>query len=642
MDFFARQDAARRATRRLIAFFALAVIVMVLVLYLVTAFVLMKKPSSPQWQGPAHVLLRPQLALTVTVTTLLVIAAGSLYKIVSLRDGGASVARLLGGRPMSPNTEEPSERQLLNVVEEMAIASGSPVPTVYLLENEEAINAFAAGFSPSDAVIGVSAGCLARLSRDELQGVIAHEFSHIVNGDMRLNLRLIGLLHGILVISMIGYFIMRYAGRGGRNRGAAPLALFGVALYIVGYAGVFCGRLIKSSISRQREYLADASGVQFTRNPLGLAGALSKIGGFLKGSRLQTPRAEEASHLYFANGLRQGFFSWFATHPPLAARILRLDPTFSGRFPEVLDEDISGIPGSLASALAPTTTHHEPQTRAETADHPAAITQRVGDLNDEYLAYATQLLKRIPTELRERVHEPSTARAVVFALLLDPRPPIRQVQLEALRAETDSSTWEETLTVLATLDGCSVEARLPLIDLALPALRRLSTSQYETFQEHVRRLITADQRIGLFEYTLQSILLRHLAPSFQPIPRASLSYYSLNTVQPEIAVLLSIVAHLGHQDPTVTQEAFAAGSKSLPFQPQLIGSNQLSLRLFDQALKKLSRSTPSAKRRLVQAITATVAFDGTVSVKEGELLRAIADRLDCPVPPFLPGQKLAA
>ncbi len=347
MDFFQHQDQARKASRLLLLYFALAVIAIVLSVHLAVSFLIMW--GTPEggtepfrwWQLDRFVVLAGG--------ALLVIAAGSLYKIWRLADGGHTVARLLGGRPIDPNTTDPAERRLLNVVEEMAIAAGLPVPTVYLLDKEEGINAFAAGYTPQDAVLGVTRGTMGLLNREELQGVIAHEFSHIFNGDMSLNLRLMGVLHGILVIALIGYFILRSTLRAAsRNRkgGAAILALpvLGLTLVAIGYVGVFFGRIIKSAVSRQREFLADASAVQFTRNAHGVAGALKKIGGLTQGSLVMSPHAEQASHFFFSDGklgkvrmalTRASRFDFLATHPPLAERIRRVDRGWNGAYPKV-------------------------------------------------------------------------------------------------------------------------------------------------------------------------------------------------------------------------------------------------------------------------------------------------------------------
>ena len=330
MDFFERQDKARRNTKFLVFYFLLAVVFLILAVYAAIALIFtgveLKNSAS---ESSVRLVADPTLFFWTALGTLAVISIGSVSKTLALARGGSAVAELLDGRLVNSNTTDASERKLLNVVEEMAIASGVPVPQVYVMDDEAGINAFAAGHSASDAAISVTRGCMTMLSRDELQGVIAHEFSHILNGDMRLNLRLIGLIFGILCLTIIGRVLIQTRGR--KN----PLPLLGLALIIIGWVGVVFGRLIQAAVSRQREVLADASAVQFTRNPAGLAGALKKIGGLADGSRLKSPHAEEASHLFFADGLSKSFFG-FATHPPLIERIRALDPSFDGNFPSVV------------------------------------------------------------------------------------------------------------------------------------------------------------------------------------------------------------------------------------------------------------------------------------------------------------------
>jgi len=337
MDFFAHQDRARRQTSLLIGYYVLAVALIALGVYAAFAAVFLGAEAKTAGAFDWCQAWNPRLFAAVVGGTLLVVLIGTLYKIAQLARGGEAIARMLGGRPVAPDTADAAERRLINVVEEMAIASGIPVPRVFLLDEEKGINAFAAGFEPSNAVIGVTRGCLQTLSRDELQGVIAHEFSHILNGDMRLNLRLVGILNGILVIALVGYGLMRVMSSSSRSRsrnekgGGAAVGIFllGLLLMLIGYIGVFFGKLIKSAVSRQREFLADASAVQFTRNPIGIAGALATIAGYKGGTRLATSHAEETSHFFFANGLRGSFLGLLATHPPLDERIRRIDPAFT-------------------------------------------------------------------------------------------------------------------------------------------------------------------------------------------------------------------------------------------------------------------------------------------------------------------------
>ncbi|RZA16415.1 MAG: peptidase M48 Ste24p, partial [Lysobacteraceae bacterium] len=347
MNFFEHQAAARRSSARLVLLFALAVAGIVLAVDLVA------------WVATGST----RTVLFASLATIAVIALGSLYRIASLGGGGEPVAQQMGGTPVPENTTDPGLRRLRNVVEEIAIASGVPVPKLYVLEHEAGINAFAAGYSTSDAVVAVTRGALDRLNRDELQGVVAHEFSHILNGDMRLNIRLVGVLFGILMVGLIGRKVLEHARFGGRGRNVGAILLAALVALVIGYIGLFFGRMIKAGVSRSRERLADASAVQFTRQACGLSGALKKIGGLHEGSRLnQRADAEEVSHMLFGDGL--GLSGLFATHPPLLERIRALEPSFAGAElerlkarwiaapPDGMQEDLAmGLDGARKSNL---------------------------------------------------------------------------------------------------------------------------------------------------------------------------------------------------------------------------------------------------------------------------------------------------
>ena len=413
MDYFQNQDVARKKTGRLVFFFIIAVVLIILSVYAAVGAVLTFAAPEGAGEGANTLgwLWNPELFGIVALGTSGLIAGGSLFKVAALSGGGHTVAELLGGRLLHPDKASPDERRLLNVVEEMAIAAGLPVPPVYLLENESGINAFAAGHTTGDAVIAVTSGTLSRLSRDELQGVIAHEFSHILNGDMRLNIRLMGVLFGILVIGLTGWIIFRssfdggYVRMGARDddrKGFNPLPLIGLALYVIGYVGVFFANLIKAAVSRQAsEFLADASAVQFTRNPEGIAGALKKIGALAEGSRVEDPHAEEASHMFFGEAV-SGFnelFGLLSTHPPLVERIRRIDPSFTGDFSQVrLDRTLEEAaprerwarrPGSGVMALTA-----------------AGAVARVGTIDQGHIDYATDLKESMPCPLIDAVRDP--------------------------------------------------------------------------------------------------------------------------------------------------------------------------------------------------------------------------------------------
>jgi Zn-dependent protease with chaperone function len=558
---------------------------------------------------------------------------------------------------VEPNTSDLEERRLLNVVEEMAIASGMPVPSVYLLDKEDSINAFAAGFTPTDAVIAVTRGSLKLLSRDELQGVIAHEFSHILNGDMRLNIRLMGVLHGILVIALIGYSILRGTRFSSRQKGGGlAILLFGVALVAIGFVGVFFAKIIKSAVSRQREFLADASAVQFTRNPDGIAGALKKIGGSVYGSGIGHPKAEEASHFFFANGLlrsklqsssplglgarrppdgSQGF-NFMATHPPLQDRIRRIDPYFDGEFPEVRYPT-----KEVAAEPAPKKLPTEDVGILSVLPH--EMTELVGKLTEAHLAFAAALISGLPSRLTDKVHDPSGARAVIFALLLSEDSTIRQTQFRMLNESKDPLVPMETLDISSLAERCPPRARLPLIDMALPSLRRLSPHQHQDFRKLVERMVMADQKCDLFEYAVLHILRRHLDRYFKKIPPPTVQYSSLTSLSAECSVLLSGLAHTGHEKEEAAKEAFEKAQEELEDGRVAVKfrvSADCELTDMSQALDKLALASPAIKRQILRASAAAVSHDEKVTVQEGELLRAIADALDCPMPPLLAGQEL--
>jgi Zn-dependent protease with chaperone function len=646
VNFFEHQERARRRTAELIVYYALAVGLIILAIYFVILFLFFAGEAQAERPGARLNLWQPQILFWVAGFTGLVILAGTLYKIAALaRDGGEAVARLLGGRPLPPDTRDFFERRVLNVVEEMALASGTPVPRVFILDAEDGINAFAAGYSPATAVIGITRGCAQHLKRDELQGVIAHEFSHIFNGDMRLNLRLIGVLNGILVIALIGYGLFRImlnssSGRGRSSRdkkgGAVAFLLLGLALMVIGYIGVFFGKLIKSAVSRQREFLADASSVQFTRNPAGIAGALKKIGGLAAGSRIASHRAEEASHLFFANGLRSGLVNLMATHPPLAERIRRIEPAFDGRFPEVAVA-AEEAPRVAAEETRRTPPQPVPDAAAAFAVSAPLVAAHAGAPRAEHLEYAAALLAALPSAFRLQVREPLGAQAVVYALALSDSRDVRSRQVAHLAGHADARAHTLMLQLATAAQAVAAAQRLPLLALALPALRQLSAKQYGEFRANVLALTRADMQIDLFEYTLLRMLVRHLDPLFGLAKPATVRHTHLPPVRAQCLALLATLARFGNAEESAAAAAFAKGMAALPElgAATLPPAGEASLEALDQALTVLATLAPRAKRQVVEACTACITADRAITVEEAELLRAITDALDVPLPPLL-------
>jgi Zn-dependent protease with chaperone function len=595
MDFFEKQEKARLQTKWLVFYFVFAVVGIIAVLHV--GFSLLLGQPLDDWETLGFT------AAGVLVSVLI----GSLVKIAELSKGGKVVAEMLGGLPVNPSTTNPGERRLLNVVEEMSLASGVPVPQVYVLE-EDAINAFAAGYGTADAAVGVTRGCIERLTRDELQGVIGHEFSHILNGDMQLNIRLMGLLNGILFLALLGGVLMRLAlvsrprSSNEKNGGSLVAALIagGLVLYIVGWIGVFFGKLIKAAVSRQREFLADASAVQYTRNPNGLAGALTKIASH--SSRLEHPKAQEASHMFFGNGMAEAWLGLLATHPPIQQRIAEIAPNFDG-------QHASPNPPPIASA--------EPSFSGDTQ-----------------LAAATSMLAGLPEFARPAMREIHSACALVFALLLSEDDVVRESQLSAL--ESEPSLQKEIGEMFARRSQLSSAQRISLVDLAIPVLRGLSPQQYGVFNAQVKHLIEADGQIHLFEYTLQKLLLRHLDAAFTKARPTRVQHKSLVPLLPDTGVILSAIANADDGDPAALEAAFQAGvarlGKAAAAFP-LTRHASVILADFDRALGDLATASLPIKKIILTACSAAVVHDGVVNDTQFELLRAVADAVDCPIPP---------
>jgi Zn-dependent protease with chaperone function/uncharacterized tellurite resistance protein B-like protein len=652
MDFFDRQDQARRNTKLLVVYFILGVAMLIVAVYAVTLGIftgLSSRQHNVYGQEAQLVLWNPQLFLLAAVGTLAVIALGSGFKTLELAQGGSTVATMLGGRPVAPTTTDPDERKLRNVVEEIAIAAGVPVPQVYLLPEERGINAFAAGHSTSDAVVAVTAGAMKLLTRDELQGVIGHEFSHILNGDMRLNLRLMGVIFGILCLAVIGRVLLYTRSRSSKDKN--PLPLLGLALIVIGWIGVVFGRLIQAAVSRQREFLADASSVQFTRNPAGLAGALRKIGGLSFGSKLEAAHAAEASHMFFGNGMGESFFHLMDTHPPLAERIRAIDPSFDGTFPPVSVAEVAraalrvappprspipfpfpGLPraqGGMAG-LAP------PIIAAQT------VMASTGNPTPAHIRYAEGLRVTIPASLQAAAREGLGASTLVYALLLSDDEAARRKQLDELTATTSAAVCQETLRILPDVQPVATHAKLPLVDLAIPGLRHLSPAQFQQFRAAVQKLVESDGEIDLFEYVLQKVVLRHLEPYFSQARKPVVQYYAIKPLAADCAILLSALAYLGQDEPDKIQFAFQQGAQPLSYaarvELRLLPKDECELAQVDGALNRLCQAVPQIKKNVLSACAQTVAAAGVIQEMEAELLRAIADTLDCPMPPFIPTQ----
>jgi len=664
--FFENQHLARRNTKFLVLLYLLAVAGVIVAVDLVLAGLYAwnldwrQAGQELNWGMRMRAVPGAVYAWGAIGTALLILAV-SAWHIVKLSSGGKAVAEMAGARRIASDTRDPLERRFVNVVEEMAIASGVRVPAAYVMDRESGINAFAAGYDTSDSVVAVTRGALETLNRDELQGVIGHEFSHILHGDMRLNIRMIGVLAGIVFIGSAGEFLLRSQRHTRDSKGAAPVLLGGLALMLIGYIGLFFARLIKSAVSRQREFLADASSVQYTRNPDGIAGALDQIGAAAAGSLIANRHAEDLSHMFFGQGIALRLSGLFATHPPIEERIARVHARF----------DRGSYRKTRASAVAqpgsePESSGNEGVSRKDAATAVlagvAAAGRRGADLGAEWgrsagqsaalvgsmdgakVDYAARLLAALPPELRARMREPEGARAVMVALLLAPKEEVMKLQLDALVAKgmgalADAARGAEPLT-----RRLGPAFHLPLVDLALPAVKSAPEDFRNDIIAAMEAVIYADRRVSLHEFVILTLARSQLAPRGKP---GDAGNRRLAELQGAVLILLSLVAHAGtRQDATgkrgeTVQAATRAGLAAMGL-PDALAAGALTLEKAAAALEALKQLAPMQKAVLVKGLFATVSFDGTIRVVEAELMRLVGAVLDCPLPPLLESVEPAA
>jgi Zn-dependent protease with chaperone function len=608
MNFFRAQDEARGRTTKLVVLLVLAIVVLAGSFYVLAVLgqnKLSRRGELDWFQG--------DLFFWTTGVALIVIIGGSLVRIAELSKGGGAIAERLGGRLVGATTKDLSERRYLNVVQEMALASGLPVPLCYVIDSDETINAFAAGNSPQDAAVGVTRGALRNLTRDELQGVIAHEFSHIGNGDMKLNLRIIGAIAGLTALAQLGYIFFRLAGSV-RGKNSAPIALgmvlAGIVVLLIGSGGILFGKIIQASVSRQREYLADASAVQFTRNPLGLASALRKVAG-LAGAQREASSAElEAQHMFFAGSA--GFLeSLFSSHPPIGERIRRVDPAFDGHIPDVApvavtadDEPVSGLSGRAVATPPPLPT----PARAVPTD--LQIQDSVG------------FRGVIPGALRAASEDPVSAMAVVLGLILRSDPAQRAAQLAQAEALAGGEVVKEARRLDALLRAVPAGSRVALLDLSMPALRQLSPAQVAAFRTALERA-GYEAEDGLIVLLIQASMRRYLSTEKNPPSRPG-------DLTAACGLVLSAVVQTSGEDPAAQGRAYVLGAGVLGMaglSPTMVPPASVDLAKVDEALAVIVGQAVPARRQFVRAIGAAMLHDGRAEPAEVEIVRAVADSL---------------
>jgi len=640
MNFFEHQTRARQRTTLAVMLFIIATLAIVAATdVVVLGFVAFMSvdPYASATGYTSWISAHPRALLWTSLVTVGLVAGASLYRMATLASGGRAVAQSLGGTLIDAGTRDPQRRQLIHVVEETAIAAGVPAPQVYVLESEGGINAFAAGYSSSDAVIAVTRGTLEALTRDELQGVIAHEFSHILNGDMRLNMRLIGVCFGILVIALTGRMMLRGLAHSGSSseRGGQALLLgmaAGLTLIAVGYIGVLFTRLIKSAVARNREFLADASAVQFTRNPHGIAGALKKIAVSPLRATLTSAESEEIGHMLIAE--RHGLFdALFASHPPILERIRTLEPSFD---PAELEQIrlapmVSGTPSPPAPAPL--------SESAQLALLPLSVIATIGNPGAAQLTAAVQRRADIPPTLREAAHSPQDALAVVLAVVLSQDTPVRARQIAHLRTRIKLppeafARFEALASQCARLEPA---LRLPLFGIAFPALRQRPAEQLRKLGVVVDELLGMHGEIGVLDYALGRLLRVQLVEVLSPRVRRPVSPpLKLHDLRTEALTLFAVMAQVGHADEHEARAAFDAGMRHLlPMAPPEFSPPSDWLKTLDRALTRFDQLPPAIKQALIEALVVTVAHDRQVTLGEAELLRVVCASLHCPLPPLV-------
>ncbi|WP_266169962.1 M48 family metallopeptidase [Dyella subtropica] len=642
MDFFAEQARQRAASRQLVLLFALAVLVIVAMVDVVVWWV---------WSHLMLFAMPPRTGRTLLFATSALIIGGilacSLYRIRSLSSGGKAVAESVGAERVPEDTQDPQRRRLRNVIEEVAIASGVPVPAIYLLSNEYGINAFAAGYEPDDAAICVTQGCLDRLTRDELQGVIGHEFSHVLNGDMRLNIRIMGLLFGIQVLGLLGRKLTASdSDSGDRRRGFTfHITALGLVLIVAGYVGYFFARLIQAAVSRSRELLADASAVQFTRQTTGLANALKKIAVLDEGSHLHASRAGEVAHMLF--GEAGSFNALFATHPPVMERIRALEPWFSERAlklfaakMEAAEQQENEEPSSpdRSDAVERTDTKAASARTQLAGEAPAVgLYARFGASDTSSKAPLDIQPARLPDDLVQATRQAESALGLVLSLTLSSETELQSRQQRLIAAAFGDDMAHEAVASVGCLRALPAKHRQLLLALAFPSLKRLSAGRRETLLSTVDELVRADGRIDLQEYCLVRQLRTQLQEAKQAPRESTAGTKKLIDCRESYALVGAVLACHGSASEAEARRAWLlAMQDALPGEaviwPVLPAMWQAA---FDQALDELDQLTAVGKELVLQGLLRAIKADGEVSGDEAVLFRLICASLHSPPPAAL-------
>ncbi len=650
MNFFEHQAKARSQSRWIIfAFIAVTLLIVLAVDLIVLVFLAAHGPvmdganyvSQGALSGIANKDLwtnNAGLLLTSSGVTASIIGLSSLGKIAALRSGGGKVARDMGATIVTPDTRDPLRRRLYNVVEEISLASGAPVPEVYVMENEPGINAFAAGYTPADAAIAVTQGTLEKLTRAELQGVVAHEFSHIFNGDMRINIRMMGVIFGIMVIAILGRKFLHATSyrRSSRDNNAGAIVAVGIGLMAIGYIGLFFARWMKSALSRQREYLADASAVQFTRDPSGIAGALKKIAAFDHSSYLKGD-AEEVSHMLFGSGYRQ---LMFATHPPLEKRIERIEKRFD---PGEIRDLAAKLRKQEHREHAEAVIAEEEQARKAERKKSGGLfdfenmVSNIGNPDMERIAAAAMITASLSEGISSAARSLEWAPEVLFYCLLDNDPELREQQLLIVVKQMGDISEQKLRHLLTAHGTVQADQRLPLLEICFPNLKRRPMSDIENILETIDLLAAADKRIDSFEYLLSRLVKQYMYEAHTPNRTKLHGSGKLKDCVDELTKVVSVVAAHGQNSKTAAglqaaQKAFRAGMAVVDINHTNLSFTDDWQHDLDKAIDELDELSASEKSKVVAALARTVLDDRKIVTEEHEMLRVICSLIHVPLP----------
>ena len=660
MTFYERQHQAKRKTWVLLSYFILAIIFIIVavnaVIYLTLFFSDSHRVMSvSQW-------VTTPISWGIAAITLAVIISGSLFRYAKIRQGGDAIAVWAGGRLVSKQTQNSLEKRLLNIAEEMAIASGTHIPRVYILEEEAGINAFVAGYTPNNTILAITKGALENLTRDELQGVIGHEYSHVLNSDTRINLNLMSILAGILLIGQIGESLLRgasrrryYSSRNDKNSGGQ--VILGLALMAIGYMGLFFGRLIKAAVSRQREFLADASAVQFTRNPYGIGGALFKIGQIQQGSELNNLHAEEMSHMCFGETIKVSFAGLLATHPPIEERLKAIDTSLPARMRSRLNQGklttanettpfntadsnfgmVNTETQSLSSNFSGSSPHTAGKASVATSGESHfkidkdQVKQSIGTLSTAHVDRAQLLIQKIPDQLFHIAHDLLLADSIIYGLVLTTMSTHGKQAIALIERETNKERSDATVSVYKSLRELPPEIRLPILEIAISTLEEMKPDGRQQIISLTKTLIELDSKFTLYEFIYVSLVDKYLSLASQTKHSAPIKSY--RQVENAIAVLLAAIVLTSEANATSQKEIYhqaLAGFTNKNYQQLL--THPPGLETLNKAMELLARLTPLLKQPLVDACVDCILNDNHVARNEINLLRAICERLDCPMP----------